>query len=211
MLARGDRRGFVALDVDGEVYAIPKWTGLKTNQVREKLGDPNDLRSVDEAKGHISATMQPAVSRWQEELKAREQKLREAQEQQRQKLIEKQRAERQRLKKKLEERQTREARQRQARFRTGLQGLWDRMRGEHSKIRRENEASAWEAHLRDQQHSDDMIFRQMDERKSLKREQVREMSSIKDQAHDLAKDLERFREARGRPSGMARDGPSLER
>jgi hypothetical protein len=211
VLARGDRRGFVALDVHGEVYAIPKWTGLKTKQVREKLGDPKALRSVDEAKTHIAETMQPTLSRWQEELEARKQKLKAQQEQQRRKLIERQRDERTRLKAKLEERQTREALQRQARFRKGLQGLWDRVRGEHGKIRRENEASAWAAHLRDRDQTDEMIFRQIEERKSVKREQIREMSSIKDQAQDLASDREKFREARGRPSGMARDGPSFER
>mgnify|MGYP003636018670 CR=1 FL=1 len=211
LLARGDRRGFVALDVHGEVYAIPKWTGLKTKHVREKLGDPKNLRSVDQAKARIAETMQLVLSRWQEGLEARQQMLKNAQEDQRRKLIEKQRAERQRLKQKLEERQTCEARQRQARFRTGLQGLWDRVRGEHGKIRRENEASAWEAYLRDQRQTDEMIFRQIEERKMLQRQQVREMSSIKDQAQDLAIDLERFGEARGRPSGMARDGPAFKR
>lgn len=211
MLARGDRGRFVAVDVQGEVYAIPKWTGLKTKQVREKLGDPKDLRCVDEAKAHIAETMQPVLSKWQEELEARKQKLQKAQEQRQRKLIERQRAERQRLKQKLQERQTREARQRQARFRKGLQGLWDRVRGEHGKIRRKNETSAWAAHLRDQRQTDDFIFRQMDERKNLRREQDREMSSIKDQAQDLISDRDRFREARGRSSGMSRDGPSFER
>lgn len=211
VLARGDRRGFVALDVHGEVYAIPKWSGLKAKQVREKLGDPKDLRSVDDAKAHIAKTMQTALSRWQEELEARKQKLKEAQERQRQKLIERQRSDRKLLKAEMEERQTREARQRQARFRKGLQGLWDRVRGEHGKIRRENEADAWAAHLRDRRQTDDLIFRQIDERKNLRREQASEMSSIKGQARDLAIDLERFREARGRPSGMSRDGTSFER
>lgn len=211
MLAQGHRGRFVAVDVQGEVYAIPKWTGLKTKQVREKLGDPKELRSVEEARAHIAETMQPALSRWQEELEARNQKLKEVQERQRRKLIDKHRAERQRLKATLEERQNREAQQRQERFSKGLQGLWDRIRGEHGKIRRENEASAWEAHLRDQQQTDEMIFHQIEERKALKRRQVREMSSIKDQAHDLASDREKFREARGRPLGMARDGPSFER
>ena len=28
-VARGDRQRYVALDVHGEAYAIPKWTGLK--------------------------------------------------------------------------------------------------------------------------------------------------------------------------------------
>lgn len=211
VLARGDRRGFVAVDVHGEVYAIPKWTGLKTKQVREKLGDPKDLRSVDEAKAHFAETMQPALLRWQQELEARKQKLKEAQEKQRRKLIEKQRAERKRLEDKLDERRTREAVQRQARFRKGLQGLWDRVRGEHARIRKENEADAWAAHLRDQQQTDDFVFRQMDEQKGLKRQQNIEMSRIKEQAQDLAKDRETFREARGKPSGMARDGPSFDR
>ncbi len=45
-LARGDRRGFVALDVHGTVYSLAKWTGVRTKEVREKLGQPDELRSV---------------------------------------------------------------------------------------------------------------------------------------------------------------------
>ena len=30
-LARGDRRGFVAIDTQGEAYALPKWIGIKTS------------------------------------------------------------------------------------------------------------------------------------------------------------------------------------
>ena len=211
VLARGDRRGFVAVDVHGEVYAIPKWTGLKTKLVREKLGDAKELRSVDEAKEHIAQTMQPTLSRWQEELEARKQDLEERQERQRRELVEKQRAERKRLRGKLEERRIREAQQREARFRKGLQGLWDRVRGEHSRIRKENERDAWDAHLRDRDHTDEMIFRQMDERKAVKRQQKVEMSHIKDKARDLALDRETFREARAMQQGMARDGPSFDR
>lgn len=37
VLARGDRRGFVAVDYQGEVYAIAKYTGTRTKAVREKL------------------------------------------------------------------------------------------------------------------------------------------------------------------------------
>jgi hypothetical protein len=35
-LAQGDRRGFVAVDWQGEVYAIAKWAGVKTRDVRAK-------------------------------------------------------------------------------------------------------------------------------------------------------------------------------
>lgn len=211
VLARGDRRGFVALDVYGEVYAIPKWTALKTKQVREKLGDPKELRSVDEAKAHIAETMQPALSRWQEELEAKKQKLKAQLEQRRRKLIEKQRAERQRLKAKLEERQTLEARQRQARFRTGLQGLWDRVRGEHSRIRRENEADAWQAHLRDLEQTDRVVFDHLEERRALQLDQMAGRKVISDQRADLVKDRARFETLRTVRNGVTRDGPEFER
>jgi hypothetical protein len=44
VLARGDRRGFVAIDYQGEVYAIAKYTGARTKAVRKKLGDPSRLK-----------------------------------------------------------------------------------------------------------------------------------------------------------------------
>ncbi len=45
-LARGDRRGFVVIDMNGEVYSVPKQAGVKTKDVRAKLGDENKLPSV---------------------------------------------------------------------------------------------------------------------------------------------------------------------
>ena len=167
VLARGNRRGFVAVDVHGEVYAVPKWTGLKTKQVREKLGDPKVLRSVDEAKDNIVQNMQHALSRWQKDLAERNQALKAKQELQRRRLVEKQRQARNQLKEKLEQRRLLEAQQRQERFRSGLKGLWDRVRGEHRQIKEKNEQEAWQAHLRDQKIKDKMVFRDLEERRHL--------------------------------------------
>jgi hypothetical protein len=211
ILARGDRRGFVAIDVHGEVYAIPKWTGLKTKQVREKLGDPKDLRSVAEAKVHIAETMQSALSRWQEELNARTQKLKEQQDAERLKLVEDQCTKRQRLKARLEDRRIREVIKRQARFRKGLQGLWDRVRGEHGRIRKENEADAWAAHLRDQKQTDYLIFHQIDERKLLKQQHYQDWNTIRDQMLKLAQDRELFDELRTPRAARSHDGPNFGR
>ena len=52
-LAKGDRRGFVALDVDGNIYAIAKWTGLKAKEVKAKLGSLDNLPTVDDTKSTI--------------------------------------------------------------------------------------------------------------------------------------------------------------
>jgi hypothetical protein len=42
-LARGDRRGFVAVDAAGEVYSLSRWCGVRTKELRARLGDPMDL------------------------------------------------------------------------------------------------------------------------------------------------------------------------
>ena len=56
-LARGDRRGFVALDHACEVFAVPKWVDIKTKEVRAKFTNPTDLPSVGEARAQIAQTM----------------------------------------------------------------------------------------------------------------------------------------------------------
>lgn len=81
VLARGDRGRFVAVDAHGEVYAVPKWTGLKAKQVREKLGDAKQLQSVDEAKDQIARKMVPVLLQWQETLAVKQKELSSRQEQ----------------------------------------------------------------------------------------------------------------------------------
>ena len=49
ILARGDRRGFVAVDAQGEVHAIARWVGVKTREVHARLGDLDGLPSVETA------------------------------------------------------------------------------------------------------------------------------------------------------------------
>ncbi len=53
-LAKGDRRGFVAVDWRGETYAVSRWVGIKTKDVKAKLGDFEKLPSVEEAKKKIT-------------------------------------------------------------------------------------------------------------------------------------------------------------
>ena len=62
-LAQGDRRGFVAVDVRGEIYAIAKWTGLRTKEVAARLGKPEDLPTVAETKERIAGMMKDVLQR----------------------------------------------------------------------------------------------------------------------------------------------------
>lgn len=49
-LAQGDRRSFVVIDQNGEIYSLPKQLqrGINTKHVRQRLGDPNELPSVED-------------------------------------------------------------------------------------------------------------------------------------------------------------------
>ena len=47
-LAGGDRRGFVAVDHNGEVYSLSRWLGIKSKELKARLGNQENLLSVAE-------------------------------------------------------------------------------------------------------------------------------------------------------------------
>jgi len=166
-LARGDRRGFVALDMHGEIYALPKWIGIRTNAVRKRLGDEADLPGVSEIRIAIAEEMGQTVARLKRELLINLQDQNRDLRRSRDAIIERQREARQALKDRTKQRKWHEARERQSRFRTGLKGLWDWARGENARIRRLNEAEAARAERRDRDELDALIFAQLAERRRL--------------------------------------------
>src|SRR5690606_14896374 len=56
-LARGDRRGFVAIDYRGEVYSLSRYAGVKVKELEARIGDPARLLSVDQTKAEIAQGM----------------------------------------------------------------------------------------------------------------------------------------------------------
>jgi len=99
---------------------------------------------------------------------------------------------RQDLMDRLEARRWNEARERQSRFRTGLKGIWDRVRGEHRRIRERNEAETGAAAMRDRAELDALIFAQLEERRrmiDLRSEIAREFAA---RSRDLRQDLRAY-------------------
>lgn len=47
--ARGNRRGFVAVDRNGKVYSLSRWCGVKTKELKARFGNLADLPDVEEA------------------------------------------------------------------------------------------------------------------------------------------------------------------
>jgi hypothetical protein len=163
-LARGDRRGFVAVDVNGEPFALAKWAGVKTKAVRERLGPESSLPSLDETRAAIAQVMTRKMDQFQAELSAREEQRKQEAAHQRRQMVERQRAERAQALEQIKQRQQREVLERQARFRKGLGGVWDFLRGETRRIKSRNEREACESEQRDRAEKDRLIQSQMVQR-----------------------------------------------
>ena len=170
VLAQGDRRGHVAVDWRGEVFAISKWVGVKAKDVRSRLAGPASLPSVemaraaiadqytdklkgfisDEESGHSGATA--ILRRKRTEMAVVHRKARRA-------LAERQRT-----------RSIAENQKRAARLPTGLKALWFRVTGKYRAIREENERQYKACVVRDRQEREALTATQLSERQKLQNE-----------------------------------------
>jgi Relaxase/Mobilisation nuclease domain. len=183
-LARGDRRGFVAIDFRGEVYAVSKWTGVRTRDVAAKLGDPQSLPGVEQTKAVIAGRMTAQVRRYIQEAQCAHKKEFASLAFKRADLVQRQRDERVRLEGLQRERWIAETTRRSARLSRGIRGIWDRLTGKYGKTRRENEREAYEAYRRDRREKETLVERQLRQRQTLVKE-IRRMREI--QSEDMAR------------------------
>lgn len=177
VLARGDRRGFVAVDWRGEVYSLSRWLDQKPKALKERLGSPKELPSTDEAKAYIAERMAAKIQGFAEEA---DKTLKEANAR-KLALREKQRIARATLSDQQVQRADQEAQARAARFSTGLRGIWDWLSGKTRKIKRENEEHADRCWARDVKEKNDLIAIQLNERRALQLN----LKPIRNQAYDL--------------------------
>ncbi|MAK59509.1 MAG: relaxase [Ponticaulis sp.] len=225
VLAKGDKRSFVVLDRDMEVHSLARQIGIKAKDVKARLGDPEGYQGVDDAKAIVASRMIETVSRIETERENQEKKRIEEQRLARQKLVEEQRLLRADAFKRMEEEQRRAANDRQARFRGGVGGLWDKMSGEHMRIQQLNEREAWDALQRDQKRRDELILSQQEERERLRAEHQRAKDAQAQQMTKLEELKARYASEQGKLTEMrerntraqnvglpkSRDGPDRER
>ena len=166
-LARGDQRGFVAVDLQGEVYSLSRQTGVKTKELEERLGSPKSFPSVDEVRLDTRTRVDRKVREFHRNaVRDLGQKRRPLLEEKRVMVLA-HREERARLVALQEERRIRENRERHARIRTGIRGLLDMVIGRAAAIRRINEREALEGSWRDRDQRESVFRAQGDERREL--------------------------------------------
>ena len=167
-LARGDKRGFVVVDPSGEALSLTRYTGLKSKDLKARLGDPEKLPTMHQARSMLRDKMMTAVppklgnamrDRHRQELRPlldEHRRMKEAHRQQRQTL---------------DGNQTRRTRQeeqaRAQRLRKGVMGLWDRLSGKRGKVSEWNAREMQAGKARDRAERQTLIETQMQERGEL--------------------------------------------
>ncbi|ODS24761.1 hypothetical protein AB835_01520 [Candidatus Endobugula sertula] len=166
-LARGDRRGYVAVDSYGEVYSLPHKLEKTAKDLTARLGNPKHLATVAEQKAEIAKRFTPKITEYQTELQNKHQEQKNALLQEKQTLVNQQRQARQEQAEHHKQRQQQEGQQRAERLRKGFKGLWDRLTGKHSRTCRQNEHETQQCQLRDQQEKQKLITEQLQKRQKL--------------------------------------------
>lgn len=148
-LARGDRRGIVATDLSGQVYAVARWSGVKTKELRARLGDGEKLPTVTAVQTDLRKRVSSKLRQHLKADKAEQQAGLQVLKNDLRKVVMKQRTERARLQSMQNIRREAEARERAGRFRRGLGVVLDVLSGRLFNLRKQNESEAYASFVRD--------------------------------------------------------------
>ena len=185
-VAQGDKRGAVAVDYQGEVYALSRWAGVKSKELMGKLADQKTLLNVDEAKHQIANTMTERLKSYANTVKEQSLEKQDTLKSQKTEMVSLQRQEREKLKTQQAERWRKESQERQAKIPTGWRKVWSFVKGELKTITKENEQAILRAKERELQQKQALIDRQREERqklqvqfKALKQDHQKQMDQLK--------------------------------
>lgn len=163
-LARGDRRGFVAVDANGEIYSLSRWCGVKSKELRARLGDGIDLPDVEEAIALLAGRppqLDPDQA-FHRQINDHETKIAS--------LVSRQRLERQSLSEAQESRRLIEAKDTQSRLPKGFKATWARLTGSYQKLLDSLAQEAQDRKTGNRAETQSLIDRHLAERRLLDQE-----------------------------------------
>lgn len=166
-LARGNRRGFVAVDSQGEVFSVSRMCGIKARELSSKLGEPVSLESVETTKERIRNKFNRRLRSFMADDRANASETVTEARRQLSGLVSSHRQERIELQRKQDERWKVETIARSGRFRRGINGLWDLLSGKARAMRRQNEREAFEGYVCDKAQREALVAQQSREKSRL--------------------------------------------
>lgn len=199
-LAKGDRRGIVAIDIQGEVYSLSRWTGIKTKDVRLKCGNGDELESVSTVQGEMRKHLTQQLRGFIQQFKNKQKSDLVPFENERAAMVSAHRHERKRMRDKQDERERLETRARLDRLNKGLRGIFDRLTGKHSRVKEQNLRDAMICLRRDQEQREALILEQMRERKELRRRYLVVAKKQSEERKIMARDVTAYLRRSNRPA-----------
>ena len=166
-LAKGDKRGFVAIDIHGEVYSLTRQLTARKKEIEQRLGKADALPSVDTVKNEISGKVSKLLGKFLGELEKDHKKELAPLRKTKTAMTAQHRKDRAAQNSYQENRWQKEESLRVSKIRKGFKGLWDKLNGRYWKQRKINERETWQAHKRDQAEREELINRQLDMRQKL--------------------------------------------
>lgn len=175
-LARGNRRGYVAVDWQGEVFSLSRWLNVKHKELSARLGSPEQLPAVESVNQQIETLLTRQVRQQLQTINTDYDKQYTRWHAKAHQLTEIHRHERSQLEKLQSQRWQKERDKRKSRFQSGIKGLWRWITGEHQQLQRRNELETLYSQQRDQKERDELIFSHLQSRQQLQQgfEAVRE-------------------------------------
>ncbi|MCB1984147.1 MAG: relaxase [Burkholderiales bacterium] len=189
-LAKGDRRGYVAVDLHGEVYSLSRQIGIKKAELSKKLGKAEALPSVEETKNTVSSDLTKQFKKFNDELKLKHKQEMEPLIHARHAMVQRHRDARESQRLAHEKRWQSEELERSARLRKGFKGIWDRLTGSHQKTRDKNEKETQKCQLRDQNEKETLISSQLAERRKLQDQLQQLRNEQNDERKDFFSDMD---------------------
>lgn len=166
-LAKGDRRGFVAVDYRGEVYSLSRYVGVKARDLSARLGDPDTLQSVNDAKTWVAERMTQSLRVHLFRMDKQQDRQSGMLRAKRTAMVDKHRAARETLRAEQAKRAKSEATDRAARLPKGFAAVWGWVSGKNRQIRLKNEAEMARAEHRDRAERQALVGNQLTERRTL--------------------------------------------
>jgi len=166
-LAKGDRRGFVVIDIYGEVYSLTRQIGQKKKDIELRVGKAGKLSSTKQIKEFITDKISKLYKGFITEQSKDHQKALKPLLKTKRAMTSQHRIDRSAQESYQENRWQKEERQRATKIRKGFKGFWDKLNGRYWKQRKTNEKETHHCQHRDQSEREHLIKNQLVQRKNL--------------------------------------------
>jgi hypothetical protein len=192
LLAKGDRRGYVLLDVTGGVYSLTRWLDIGTRDLKARLGKPDSLPDIGAAQEFLASRLNENLNRYMTEAKTRAKAARLPLVREIRALVTVQRQERDVLVKSQQTRWVQESRQRVARLPKGFKGIWHKATGDYAKVIAQNTQETKLSLARDRKELHQLVRRQLKERQELQKSVLTYQEEEKREALRIRQEIARY-------------------